>query len=196
MKQRIPEKYATQRADIEAAALIVSRLEEKAKAVRADAHLSEAGRWDALRKELAGGARSHLAQLQKNNLAALASIAAQKKALLPAVKDRTDTIGEMRRAELRAFLRGLPQGERTKMALSGDPAMIEALVDQPAVLSGLSEELRAQAVDVYVAKTHGETAARIEADQEALENVRVALHLAKIDLERISGAPVVLEAAE
>lgn len=196
MAARIPERYSGLRQDVETAAKIVTNFEAKVKAVKADQNLTEAGKWDALRKELAGGAVSHLSQLEKVNRAALASLAAQKQALMPAVKDRTNPVAEMRRAELRAFLRGLPQEDRIKQALSGDSAIIEAIVDMPAALSGLSDDLKSKAVDVYIAKTNAETIARIEADQDALENVATALTLAKMDLSKIAGGPVTLEAAE
>lgn len=183
--ERVPERYSGLRADLSTAFEIVNRMAAKAQEISADPHLSQQGKRARLESELGKTAREHLAQLKTRNRAALASIAAQRAALMPAVKDRDSVTGEMRRAELRAFLRQLSPADRTRILFAGDKDIIEATVDAPAALSGIDDALKQQAVDAYVEKTHAKTVADLAADAEARESVAAALTVAGREIEKL-----------
>jgi hypothetical protein len=183
--QRVPETYTGLREDIATAFGIVEGFDGKAKAINGDATLSETGRRQRLQQE-AAKPREHLSQLKTKAQASIASIAARKKALQPVVKDHTDPVAEMRRAELRTFLRGMSTAERNRLLFSGDRDIIEAVVDAPAALSGIDEEMRAKAVEHFMEATSGPALRDLEANEDALEAAEAALEVAGRALEKLA----------
>jgi hypothetical protein len=76
--------------------------------------------------------------------------------------DRTDAVAEMRNAEIRAYVRGMESSLLRSAAILSDPRIRDAVLDQPAALSGIPE------VDYQRAK-----AARDEQVQEALNGPKL-----------------------
>ncbi len=183
---RVPEHMTGLRDDIATAFKIVENFDTKARAIHADPTLSSTGRRERLQQEAAKGPRDHLAQLKQKNRAAVASIAARRKALQPVVKDHSDPVAEMRRAELRTLLRGMSPAERNQLVFSGDRDIIEAIIDAPAALSGIDAEMRAKAVEHFMGATNGPALRDLEAEEDALEATGAALEVAGRALEKLA----------
>ena len=71
--------------------------------------------------------------------------------------DSNDVVAAMRRAELRAFLRDADPGERLQLTLM-ERAFFEAVLEQPAVLSGIKnlDDFRARAFERFYPEEHAE----------------------------------------
>jgi hypothetical protein len=150
--RRIPAGMTGLHADVTTAFAIADRVAERAATIRSDSKLSPAGKAAALAEALDAGPRAHLKQLSEKTKAAIENIKARRAGLAPQ-KPRDETpVGEMRRQELRAYLRGLDQAERHRVALSGDPEVEEAILFGPAALSGLSPEVHSRVRDLHVCR--------------------------------------------
>jgi hypothetical protein len=149
-----------------------------------DPHLSDAGRTASVAKiaidnikpltESTAGARK---AARFNN--------DRKASLKPPTPPRDDVIGEMRRAELRAFARGLKTAERLPFALDHP----EAVLDAPAALSGLPEDQFSKVRETYISAKFGPEIAEIDILDEDLSTVRAAHDLALNELRSNSGMP-------
>jgi hypothetical protein len=91
--------------------------------------------------------------------------------LLPPKPDPKDAAGAAMRAEMRSYVRGLSLSARTAYFVQNDPdgALIQAVLEAPSFLSGISEELRTRMVDAYVNRTHPKDLAQIAQAEEAIE---------------------------
>jgi hypothetical protein len=149
-----------------------------------DLNLSEAGR------------KAHVAKVAQDNVRPLIEVTAaarkmtrfnadRREALKPPTPPRDDTVGEMRRAELRAFALGLKMAERLPFALKNP----EAILDAPAELSGLPEGQFVKVRQTYVAAKFGPEIAEIDILDEDLSTVRAAHDLALNELRSNSGMP-------
>jgi hypothetical protein len=93
---------------------------------------------------------------------------------------------ELRDGELRAFLRGLPLGERLKAI--ADPEVALAVAGSTPLLSGIPPEIHATLVseltDRAIADRFGERATQTAADVDEVEAVASAIKLAEGIVER------------
>jgi hypothetical protein len=148
----------------------------------ADPHLSETGR------------AAHVAKIAIDTLRPLIESTAgarkaarfnadRKASLKPPTPSRDDQVGEMRRQELRTFVRGLPMAERLPFALEHP----EAILDAPAALSSLPEEQFEIVLQTYIAATFSSEIAEIETLSDDLATVRAAHDLALAELRNNSG---------
>jgi hypothetical protein len=106
--------------------------------------------------------------------------AAKRASLRQSLDAKRDMVRVALRVEMRAFLRGLPEGERIQLAL--DPAFADAVVEQPARVSGIPADLygRVEMAALEAAfpgalKAAEAEAASGEAVQGALEGLRAQL---------------------
>jgi hypothetical protein len=147
-----------------------------------DQHLSETGR------------AAHVAKIAIDNLKPLVQSTAgarkmgrfnneRRAALKPPTPPRDDSVGEMRRAELRAFARGMKAAERLPFALDHP----EAILDAPAALSGLPADQFAKVHEAYIAAKFGHEIAEIELLDEDLSTVKAAHDLAMNELRANAG---------
>lgn len=107
----------------------------------------------------------------------------------PAPIDRTDAVAEMRRAELRTYMRSLKDTERMAKLLSPqpDPAILDAVLDAPAALSGVSDEHFALAREAREKQLYGPQLRAIEALQAVVAEADAAASIARADLANIAG---------
>jgi hypothetical protein len=147
-----------------------------------DLNLSDAGR------------QSHVARIAVDNVKSLveSTAGARKMArfnadrranLKPPTPNRDDPVGEMRRQELRTFVRGLPMAERLIFALENP----EAILDAPAALSSLPADQFSKVREAYVAGKFGSEIAEIDTLDEDLSIVRAAHDLALAELRANAG---------
>lgn len=117
-----------------------------------DRNLTAIGRQSKLAERVRGDLAKEFAIASRPIRKALAYTKSERATLgLPKV-DRTDTVGEMRRQETRAFLRGLAPRDRFTVAqqLAADPDQAAAIFDAPPVLSGLDDaSLQMPHAEVY-----------------------------------------------
>lgn len=91
--------------------------------------------------------------------------------------DKTDIAGALLRQEIRTFLRGMDHGTRLA-AVIGDAAFLEAAMEGPAALSGLTDELRTDLQDRLIDQAHGPAIAALNEAHEAIELVEAAIEAA------------------
>jgi hypothetical protein len=85
----------------------------------------------------------------------LTRIADQRQKLAQPEINKMDTVAAMQRQEIRSFLRGLSASERLGL-LMGNPDMqtLAAVLEMPAAMSGLTEDMRQKIQDIQVEKKH------------------------------------------
>lgn len=187
---RLPANAAGRADDVKQAFGIVRRFSEKAAAIRRDGNLSHEGRRAAAAKAWADGPAAHLAQIKDRVKGELLALQSRRAALIPTKPADESPVGEMRRAEMRAFLRSLPLSERHQMALNGDPEVQEAILFGAAGLSGLSPEAKGHVIEQFMMTTHGEALKSIAAEERELENVGAAIAVAEQQASAIGGVEI------
>lgn len=96
----------------------------------------------------------------------------QKRAMLQLPKgDPTDTAAAIRRMGIQTWLRSLSQGERDKVARveNIDPQIREAILEVPAMMTGIAESHRARMAEAVLRETHGPLLDEIAELGEAIE---------------------------
>jgi hypothetical protein len=171
-------------------AAIAARLE-------GDRNLTSVGRQSKLAEMVRNERLGEYARASRAVRKALGRFEAQRAGLGLPPADRTDVVGEMRRAELRGNLKGLAPGERLKRAqeLASHPDYATVLFDMPAFASGLDDDalrmpesrtfdrLREAAIE----KLHGPALAHIDAVEADYREVeQVAVHV-RNELFKASG---------
>ena len=122
-----------------------------------DPNLSVAGRAAAVAKIAVDNVKP-LLEVTKAARKMVRFNADRRASLKPPVPPRDDITGEMKRAELRAFVRGLPLKDRLAFA-SRHP---EAILDAPPALSGLPEDQYSRVRESYIAAKFGPEIREIE----------------------------------
>lgn len=125
--------------------------------------ITATGKWtpDGVRDQLVSHIRAKIAPAvneHRMDIAAAKDIAAAQRAALGRRQiDRADVVGEMQRAEIRAYLRTLPSNDRVQAALLADAAIRDAILTSPAALSGLDDEVYARVREAAIeAEQRGE----------------------------------------
>jgi hypothetical protein len=147
-----------------------------------DLNLSDAGR------------KAHVAKVAQDNIVPLVQSTVglrkavrfnteRRAALAPPTPDRNDTVGEMRRQELRTFARSLKGAERLPFALEH----AEAVLNAPAALSGLPADQFEKVRRIYIEAKFGPEIAEIDLLDEDLATVRAAHDLAMNELRSNAG---------
>lgn len=186
-KSRVLQRGGTsEMADkVDLAFKIVDSFQAKVKTIKADPTLSPAGVAKAVAEARKGGLGEHLAQIRDEIAAAVENTKAARARLVPEAPNSGDLIGEMRRGEIRAWLRGLTLSERVKHAVSStDPEIVAAIVHAPSEISGLPAQVHGAVVDKVVQEIHGERLARLSALQAGYEEASAALAVADGELDR------------
>jgi hypothetical protein len=124
--------------------------------------------------------------------------AEERRAALTLPVDKTDTYGLQRRAELRAYLRSLPEKERRDIGANFeklDPETALAITEMPARLSGMMETDHARLVEQALKATHGEEIDRVNSLEEAVKVADIAVTAAREEIEQEVGGKAALDAA-
>jgi hypothetical protein len=106
----------------------------------------------------------------------------------PAPVDRTDAVAEMRRAEIRTYMRGLTDLARKGKLLSPqpDPSILDSVLDMPCELSGVTAEDYALARQAREEQLHGPKLREIEALQAVVGEADAAASIARADLASLA----------
>ena len=164
---------------------LASRLNAERAKLKADASLSDIGR----EEKAAAFAKSlvkTLSELTRPARRAKADVAAKRAAFkLPEI-DKTDLVGELRRAEIRGFLRPLSLDERTRAAATDDE-IAEAVLNASPMLSGLPIDRYERIKNAYLEKKFGPQIQALEAADEEHEAVEAAATMTRRELLNASG---------
>ena len=183
---RLKADDKTHRDIIETASALTERFQARLGEIKADSRYTAEGRKSEARELLSGGIGEHLNQLKatvENEAGVLAAHRAQL--VLPPI-DKTDVLGEIQRAEVRTWLRSLPESERLTAALSTeDKSIRDAIINAPAPLSGLNADIynkvKANAIEVL----HGPKMAASDVAGETLSLVKAAIQVANNEMIRM-----------
>ncbi len=166
---------------------VAAGFKEKVEKIVADKRLSDTGHKEKIVDVLRGGPISHLKQLRRiagERLKALEETRAKCQPVL----DKSDMFAEVQRQEIRAWLRGMPEAERLRVAYETPDRMVrEAIAFAIPALSGLNDEAKAFVVSAMIQDAHGERLAEINHLSEIYEAETLAIDEATADLRRASG---------
>jgi hypothetical protein len=176
------------RAEIKSALEAAERFAEKASAIRSDRLLSQEGKTTAIKSQL----KSTLRDVRDFG-APLAAMRSRLDGIQATITrpafDKTDVAAALGRQEIRAAMRGMPLGDRAALLVGddADPRWVDAVLEQPPLLSGTPKELYERALTQRL-----ETLFKVEiAEGEALDTEiaesEAALTVAKQDLAISSG---------
>lgn len=166
---------------------IVDRAALKISKIKNDTRFTPEYKRKAIDEEVVGGALNEFAQLRSPLEQELTQIRGERGALAPKAPDKTDTFAEMQRAEVRAWLRSLPEDERVLKAMT-DPAAREAVIHAPTVaMTGLSKEIRERLVNEATEAEHGPELERLKMREANVMAVMGALQVARMEFETDTG---------
>jgi hypothetical protein len=160
-ESRLPQTASdNSRHSVRAAIMIANGFREKAAAIRADGRLSAEGQTAELAKlKAATSTNGHLVQIRTQAQKQLDTVRAERQTFRAAVlKKNADHILELRHSEIRSFLRSMSESERIKLATSGDPEIVDAVILASPVLSGLPGVLHGRIIEGVVESRFGSRA--------------------------------------
>lgn len=134
---------------------------------------------DIVKRHLAGEPARILAEHARNIENAKASLAERRANLGKPKIDRTDVFAELQRQELRAALRGMPAADRTRLALGGDPAVIEAVLSAAPALSGLNPNEIAMVQKIAVETHHAKESTDLDEMNDAIAVAEAVVTMAR-----------------
>ena len=97
--------------------------------------------------------------------------------------DKTDMIGEIRRQEMRAYVRSLPFDDRIHAVEKLDDTAVLAILDAPAMLSGLPEDRHAHIKNAYLERQFGKQLRELESVDEDNAALESAVTMVRRDLQ-------------
>ncbi|WP_221126977.1 hypothetical protein [Rhizobium lentis] len=112
----------------------------------------------------------------------------RRAAMKPFEHDPTDLVGELRRQEVRTWLRSLPPEERTTaVRRSSDPMIKEAALSVPVELTGLPQSARDDLTRELIEARYGEEIEAIDFLEEAVKAVENAFDAAREEIREEMG---------
>lgn len=176
----------TARSSVEAVFGIAERLAKRKADLDADPNLSPAGQEAALAAFVTKGVAKNFADATRPIRKALSHVEAQRAGFKVEPPDRTDHVAEMRRQEIRTYVRNLPLADRFSAA--NDPIAREAVLDAPVVsLSGLPADRFKLLADNYIAEKFGAKLSQIEPVEDVYVNANSGAQIVRKQLQEASG---------
>jgi hypothetical protein len=180
-ESRLPKTASdNSRHALRSAIMIANGFLEKAAAIRADGRLSVEGHAEKLAElKAATSTNGHLVQIRTQVQKQLDGIRAERESFKAAsMKRPTDPLAEMRAAEIRTMLRGMPESERMRLAMSDDPEIRDAVALATPVLSGVPAVIHAGIVDKIVSAKFQARSGELNALEDEAEAVLAAATVA------------------
>ncbi|SDA18426.1 hypothetical protein SAMN02799622_02027 [Methylobacterium sp. UNC378MF] len=169
---------------------ISDRFHVRKSEIEADQKLSTVGRRAALAQIVRSELMPDLAKATRPVRKALSYAAAQRAALEDPVRvDPTDPVGEMRRQEIRTFMRSLQPHERMSTAnqLIRDDAGAAAILDAPPALSGLTEHFYGELRNQVAERVNGPKLTELSGIEQDYQQGQAAADILMNDLVAASG---------
>lgn len=152
-----------------------------------DVNLSDLGR----RAKITDATKSHARALRDARVP-IAEVAQQienlRGKIKPVAVDRTDVVAAILRAEIRTYMRGLgTQDQIAALLKQSEPAILDAVLETPAALSGVAPEHYAVAKETRERQLHGPALKQIAELQTIVDEADAAAQVARNDLAVTSG---------
>jgi len=187
--QRLPKDAPPHLAvDVTTAFGVIDNFSRKVAEIKSNGDLSTEGHRKEIRKLYDGSFSAHMQQLLTKNAENLAKLRETRAGYTVPAPEPGDLAGELRRGEIRAWLRSLPTGERVSAAMSDDAEIRRAVIHAPAPLSGVPADVKQHVYNAELQHVHGERLAAMEKAETAYLAAEAALQLASDDLARMAGA--------
>lgn len=183
---RLPATAMASRQIVETAFGIAENFAPKAEAIKSDMRYTAEGRRDAVKEALSKGAIDHMRQLRGQVESGLAQNKAKRAALGPKAPDRSDVVGHMERAEVRAWLRTLDVADQMRHIMN-EASVRAAVLTAPAALSGLRDEEYRHALEIEMEAAHGPALRALDAEETELSELKAAVEIATMRLEDVAG---------
>lgn len=167
---------------------IGSKMDEFREKVAKDPRLTEVGRREKVAETAKGMIREAL-DAARPQRSAMAQVIGQRMHMKPKPLERENAVAELRRQELRAFVRSQPPAKRlsTAIELAEDDEALSALMDAPAALSGLPVDQYGHLRDIYVKRNFGDQIARLDVLEEDCTAAGAAIEMLMTSLRQASG---------
>jgi hypothetical protein len=183
---RLPEAAKTERDLATTAFAIVDNFKAKAAEVMGDQDLSAVGKAAKIKAMASGSPLAHFKQIKAEAAKAATDISNLRQSVELKPPADTSPTAEMRRAELRAYVRSLPMNERLRFVQDNEDVAVAALDSLPA-LSGLSGEQFEVVKQSRVERLHGARIAGIESRAEIVDAVNAAVQIASRQFAEATG---------
>lgn len=165
------------------------KLAQRKSQLASDGRYTDEGRRDRLKEFVENETLPHLGRLRTRILEPRAEQLTGKRSALSAVDpiDPADSATAILHMETRAWLRALPEKERSRAARAGDPMVTQAILAAPEGLSGVSPRVRAYLEKQEMEKRHGDDLAELGEVGEALQAASRALEEVRTEALREAG---------
>src|SRR5215217_2018428 len=136
---------------------VAQKFEERRRELELANHLTAHGRREALKKELVERHARDLRDASAPIAEARERLRTMRQGLKPRPSvDRSDFVGALERQEMRATIAEMPDAERTQFVLTTkDARIVEAVLGQPAVVSGLPDDVYEKLESGYQQRVYG-----------------------------------------
>lgn len=153
--------------------------------------LSDTGRLASLRKFAEKEVVPHVAKAIRAIDQNETHLQRRRMSLLPTVKDPTNVAAAILRSEMRGHIAAMKPGDRIGLltAPDTDPRLLEAVVEAPISMTGMTKAENELILKLVTERTHGPAAAAIEEEAEALVLVRAMTQIATNDLAKAAQLP-------
>jgi hypothetical protein len=189
----IIKRYASHplKGEISSALAAAELFADKASGIRADPNLSQEGRTNAVKSQLKAALRA----VRDAGAAPVAEMRSRLDGIQASIKtpaiDKSDVAAALARQELRSAIRSMSLADKASLLVSdeGDPRWVDAVLEQPSVLSGVPQELYEKAkLKRFETLFKTKIAEGEDLDRE-IEEATAALTIARQDLAVSAGLP-------
>jgi hypothetical protein len=166
-------------------------IEAKAREHAASGRFTPAGAKQATLQSALTDAVPSLYRARQTIKSAKLEVEALRSKITPLQPDKTDLVAAMLRKEMRDWLRSKPQAERDAYMAKNlerlDPQMLQAVVEVPIEMTGISATQRATLVERDLQARHGETIAEANQLQRFIERAERHVEAARDEVRKETG---------
>jgi hypothetical protein len=144
--------------------------------IGSDPKLTAIGRQDAIRRYVIDKAAEEQYRAVRSVAEMRARVDRWRKELSPKAPDKSDVTAAVVRSEMRQMLRSMTPNARAAMLTSADvdPTLIQAVLEVPNSLSGITDRIRADVVKAAISRSYPKQLTEIEQCEDAIALVDAA----------------------
>ena len=185
---RLPQhpESARMRVVIQETLAVAEKFEAKRRELESKGHLTPHGRREALKEALTKQFARDLRDAQKPISEARERLRTMKSAVkVKPSADPNNVVAALERQELRATIAEMPEAERIGFVLgTSDPRILEAVLGQPAVVSGIPEEVFAKVESAYQERRFAKELHEIRELETVVVEAEAAARVARDELRQ------------
>jgi len=167
------------------------RIETRAREHAASGRFTPAGAKQATLQSALNDAVPSLYRARQTIKIAKAEVEALRSKITPLQPDKTDLAAAMLRAEMRDWLRSKPQAERDSYISKNlerlDPQMLQAVIEVPIEMTGISGTQRNILVERELQARHGETFTEIKELERGIELAERSVEASRDEVRKETG---------